>query len=385
MRELEVRPYQQRIITQVIDAYLKENHKSVLIDSPTGSGKTVCCLSICKMLQQLEPSLTVGWVAMRRKLLKQARIENERIGVKNIEFISMFDPKPPHVDFLVQDECQHSACSTSQTQHHDIQARWLLGASATPQRTDRVKLPYEKVVRDYGLRFLIDKGYLSPFRQFVIPEWSPQQVAERFLFEPEKWGKSISYWRTEEECLKFQKLLTDGGINAACLFGNMTHTYQDEVLDKYEAGEIQMLINMMLLSEGFDSESLQTVWIRDSSRLPAIQMAGRGLRKDPNNPNKVANIIQSEKTKYPFTKVTVSREQYVWRDDAWLSVARNDLIENLAKLTQQLFSTYTAPTLVAIGHSIKVTKKGKVNIGKVQKRRRFGNRADEMGGEGPFG
>ena len=386
---IEPRPYQERMIREVLNAYLVEGSRSVLIESPTGSGKTCVGLGICKLLQTLEPNLTFGWIAMRRKLLKQARKENERMGVKNIQFVSMFDANPPHFDVLVNDEAQHAAAATSATQHHDIDARWLLGLSATPTRTDRVKLPYEKVVKDYGLRFLIDKGYLSPFRQFVIPEWTPKMVAERFLFEPAKWGKSIAYWRTEEECLKFHKLITDGGVSAACLFGNMSHTAQDEILDRYEAGEIQLLINMMLLTEGFDCEDLMSVWVRDSSRLPATQMAGRGLRLDPKNPNKIANIIQSEKTRYPFTRVTVSREQYVWRDDAWLSLARNELIEKLAKLTQQLFSAYTAPTLVAIGQTIKVSQKGKgkgkVTIGKVKKRRRFGNHADEPGGEGPFG
>ena len=45
---------------------------------------------------------------------------------------------------------------------------------------------------------------------------------------------------------------------------------------------------------------LQTVFVRSSSRLPMIQMAGRGLRKHPDK--KIANIVQAKNSRFQAKK-----------------------------------------------------------------------------------
>src|SRR2546421_10380750 len=104
---MEPRPYQQRIVAKAVDCFCDKGLRSILIDSPTGSGKTVMALLIGRALQDAL-GLRIGWVAMRRYLLDQARAENEqrRIGV-NAQFISMFDREPPtNLDVLIVDEAQ---------------------------------------------------------------------------------------------------------------------------------------------------------------------------------------------------------------------------------------------------------------------------------------
>lgn len=99
----ETRPYQLRIIQKVSDMFggrFKNQQgvtelpaRSVMIESPTGSGKTVMALLSCKAFQHENPDVVIGWIAMRRNLLAQAARENVRhgINVENIHFISMFD------------------------------------------------------------------------------------------------------------------------------------------------------------------------------------------------------------------------------------------------------------------------------------------------------
>src|ERR1700688_4373450 len=88
---VQPRPYQQRIVAKAVNLFCDQGLRSILIDSPTGSGKTVMGLLIARAMQE-QKGIRVGWVAMRRNLLAQAQAENEsrRIGVK-AEFISMFD------------------------------------------------------------------------------------------------------------------------------------------------------------------------------------------------------------------------------------------------------------------------------------------------------
>src|SRR6056297_3087924 len=166
--DLQPRDYQRRIIETAIrrfaglqqsgvsagelaphfDPEMAWGAASVLIESPTGSGKTVMGLAIAALLQQVTGA-RVGWVAMRRNLLTQAAAENHRrgFGVELVP-ISMFTKEPPAVDLLIVDEAQHDAATSMANLHSTIRPRWTLGLSATPYRSDHVKLCFEHVIRD---------------------------------------------------------------------------------------------------------------------------------------------------------------------------------------------------------------------------------------------
>ncbi len=142
-----LRPYQQRLVSKAVAMFLGAYRngadelepavRSVMIESPTGSGKTVCGLHIAKALQEATGA-TVGWVAMRRNLLDQAVAENRRHGIGvEMTTISLFEKSPPaDLDLLVCDESQHDASNSASHLHNVIQPRWILGLTATPYRTD---------------------------------------------------------------------------------------------------------------------------------------------------------------------------------------------------------------------------------------------------------
>ena len=87
--DVEPRSYQLRITKKVIYMFkgkyvnragqLERAARSVLIESPTGSGKTIVGLMLARWIQQ-NWGYRVGWVAMRRNLLAQAAEENHRRG-----------------------------------------------------------------------------------------------------------------------------------------------------------------------------------------------------------------------------------------------------------------------------------------------------------------
>lgn len=338
MRELEKRDYQERIIGKTVKAFLEDDYRSILIESPTGSGKTVVALCALKKMKEARPDLSFGWVAMRRKLLAQARQENERIGVEDIQFISMFEKNPPKCDVIVTDEAQHDSAATCADLHKIMQAKYSLGLTATPFRTDRVKLAYEKIIRDCGVRFLIEEGYLAPFSQYIIPEWSPEEIAKQLIATPEQWGKSVVYFKNSDLCWELQSRLQEGGVTSAVMLGSHSMERRESTFDGFDDGRIQVLINVHLLTEGFDSPDLRTVWVRDSVKLPTMQMAGRSLRKDPNNPDKVAQIVQSDKTIWPYPKcVNVKPDkQFIWREEEWRSLDPSERVEEMMRSVQQM-------------------------------------------------
>lgn len=338
---VEPRPYQRRIVTKAVDMYCgrykngtgetEPAARSILIESPTGSGKTVMGHLALRVMQSIHPDLVVGWVAMRRSLLTQAARENadKAIGVRNIHYTSMFERSPEellaakragHKLALLCDEAQHDAANSMAHLHNILEPDFILGLSATPFRADRVKLCFDKVIKDAGIHQLIQDGYLSPYDHYTIPNWNPQTVADHYCADPDRWGKSIFYFRNLELCYELQRLLQERGHVAPV-------ANPDEVEDQVDAfrrGDIRCLINCMLLTEGFDCPDLQTAWVRDSGKSCTIQMGGRVFRIHPSL--KFKQIVQSKGTHWPFIRTAMPQQQFVWENDQWLTLKVNPKI-----------------------------------------------------------
>ena len=300
--DVQPRPYQQRIITKAVDLFANKQLRSILIDSPTGSGKTIMGLLIARALQD-RLGVRVGWVAMRRYLLAQARAENEqrRIGV-DAEFLSMFDRDPPtDLDLLVVDEAQHDAAQSMAYLHQRIRPRFILGLSATPFRADRVKLCFDSVLKDAGIQTLIQDGYLSPYHHYTIPRHTPQERRRVLPARSAALGQELLYFHTLEQCHAADGLLRAGGVRSEVVTGDSDREAQ---LEAFRAGRLDVLVNCMMLSEGFDCPELKTVFCRPSCKGVTVQMAGRVLRKHPDLPYK--QIVQCTKTRWPFLRTAAA-------------------------------------------------------------------------------
>ena len=309
---VEARDYQLRVIDNTFDA-IAGGHKSILIESPCGSGKTIMGLSIAKRLSE-EDGYSIGWCAMRKHLLIQAATENrEKVGIPNIEFFSMFDKNPPPVDILILDECQHSATESAVTIYQKCNPKLELGLTATPYRVDRMKLCFSRVIRDAGIRSLIDQGYLSPYNQYVFnEEWTPENVAKVYLSDPIGWGKSVIYFLTKEHCDTCAELIRAAGIGCEVVWAGSD---QETQIDSFMAGEIPVLLNILILTEGFNCPELNTVFVRPGSKGPTIQMSGRVFRRAPGKSH--AQIVQNNTTNWPFTRIASCEQKFVFTDGQW--------------------------------------------------------------------
>lgn len=329
--DVQPRPYQQRIVAKAVDLFADKQLRSILIDSPTGSGKTIMGLLIARALQD-RLGVRAGWVAMRRFLLSQARAENEqrRLGV-HVEFLSMFDRDPPtDLDLLIVDEAQHDAAQSMAYLHQRIRPRFILGLSATPFRADRVKLCFDTVLKDAGIQTLIQDGYLSAYHHYTIPRHTPDSVVECYLRDQPRWGKSILYFHTLQQCRTADHLLREAGVHSDIVTGESDREAQ---LETFRAGRLDVLVNCMMLSEGFDCPELKTVFCRPSCKGVTIQMAGRVLRKHAELPYK--QIVQCTKTRWPFLRTAAPALQFVWSDGQWCSLQANPFINQVNGRTLQ--------------------------------------------------
>jgi superfamily II DNA or RNA helicase len=96
----------------------------------------------------------------------------------------------------------------------------------------------------------------------------------------------------------------------------------------------------MVLSEGFDCPELKTVFCRPSGKGVTIQMGGRVLRKHPELSFK--QIVQCQKTRWPFLRTAAAVMQYTWSGSNWRSLQVNPLISQInSRMLRTLAQTET--------------------------------------------
>jgi hypothetical protein len=292
-------------------------------------------LFIARALQELA-GVRVGWVALRRNLLQQAEAENRSRGidVDPIRFRSMFERDPPtDLDLLVLDEGHHDAASSMAHLHNVIRPRWILGLTPTPFRTDRVQLCFDRTVRDAGIRQLIRDGYLSPFDHYSLPEWDVDLLAERYCSEPSRWGQSVVFFHSVAECVAFRRLLAARGVACDVVTGTSDREGQ---LAAFHRGELQVLANCLVLTEGFDDPALRTAWVRPSGGGPTVQMAGRALRLCPGLAAK--QIVQCRQTRHPFVRTAPPRQQFLWQAGGWRSLTVHPQIDRCSRNARRVIA-----------------------------------------------
>ena len=329
--KFEQRPYQQTAVETAL-AHVRNGEESVIIESPVGSGKTIMGLLVIKALQQENPDLKVNWVASRRHILQQMEAVNNAFFHCKVVPVSVFNATPPKADMIVLDEAHHEATQSCLTMYERTQNKITLGLSATPLRTDKMRLSFRKNVRTCTIQSLINQGVLSQYHSYKIPHWNVDLCAKIFCQHPEKWGKSLIFFHTLAECREFAAALAQNGIRCEVVTGSSN---KDRQLAMFCAGDVQVIANVSVLSEGFDLPELRSVFLRDANRLPTIQMMGRGLRKSPEK--EVCNLIQSEQSKFQCEKIASPLESFRYSKDVWLSCsARTKAIEAMLQHSMDL-------------------------------------------------
>lgn len=354
--KLETRDYQLRIFNKTIDHLKEHNRKkksgevkkdspaTVMIQSPTGSGKTIMGQAVLKALSEgIIDGIKYNslWMAHRRELLNQANKTNESVfEIPDFQTISMFDKNAERFfgeyKVIVIDEAQHDASTSAATIHNKIKPDIIIGLTATPYRTDKAQLCFQKVIQDAGIRQLIREGWLAPFKYMIMDgAWTPENVARVYMQQPDEWGPSVSYFLTVDEAKEMARLLQKRGIRAEAILGN---TPRDEILEAFERGEIQHLTNCMVLTEGFDAPQLKTAFVRPSSKGPTVQMAGRAFRKHPSTP--FVNIVQNHETRYAFTKHAEAIEQWLeYPDGGWRALDDKTLLPVVKQMILRKINT----------------------------------------------
>jgi DNA repair protein RadD len=268
--------------------------KRVLLELPTGAGKTVSIafsMSDARIRAALgvtgDRKMKVMFAAHKHRLLSQAELTFA--DSSNVELIpqSIFSDIPDGVewDVCILDECQHESCATFQYQLEKLGERVIIGLTATPDRADNCILKFESIINPITREQAVEQGYLAPTYLNSImdtPFTDKVPVTKMVLDEyMEELGQTMMFFRTKKEVREVADYLHSKGKKVVAILGQSDEDL-DSLLNDFSARKIQFVVNCNRISEGVDVKGCDTVFLgRSYGSYPQLnQVIGRAARPD---------------------------------------------------------------------------------------------------------
>jgi len=211
-----------------------------------------------------------------------------------------------HFDYVVVDEFHHAAASTYRKLLVHFEPRFLLGLTATPERTDQsdiLALCDDNLVYTKDLFHGIETKLLCPFTYFgVADEVNYQEITWRNgKFDPQQLENQLAtnararhnfkHWQEKHQsrtlafCIskKHADFMSDyfnrQGIRSASVHSD-SDMRRNEALSLLEQGGLQVIFSVDLFNEGVDLPAIDTVLMLrpTESKIIFLQQLGRGLR-----------------------------------------------------------------------------------------------------------
>lgn len=217
-----------------------------------------------------------------------------------------------YFDYIVVDEFHHASAKTYLNILNHFEPQFLLGLTATPERTDQaniLSLCHDNLVFERNLVHGIDGEILVPFHYYGIWDNSVdyQEIPWRngkfdpaaldAKFATAKRAKHIfKHWENRQQtrtlafCVskkhadfmakQFNQTYANSGLKALSVHSDSS-VRRNEALSMLDAGKIQILFSVDLFNEGTDLPSIDTVLMLrpTESNIIFIQQLGRGLRR----------------------------------------------------------------------------------------------------------
>lgn len=322
---LTLRPYQARAIHDLRLAY-RDGVRAPLLVLATGGGKTIILAAILRGLSDRNRRGLV--LVHRRELIAQTSNKltlaevphgiiaagfpatDHPIQVASVQTLVRRLDHQASPDLIVIDEAHHATAGS----WGRILSHWpdalRLGVTATPVRADGSGLSavFDRLVMGPSVADLIADNFLTSARIYAPPQitdlsgikrragdFAIEDAANR-LDRPTVTGDAIAHFRryagtqqaitfccsvshAEHVCDSFQA----AGFNTATLLGSTDPIDRDRVVAQFAAAQIQVLVTVDVVSEGFDIPAAScAILLRPTASLGLyLQQVGRVLRPAP--------------------------------------------------------------------------------------------------------
>ena len=307
-----------------------EGYRRGLVVMATGLGKTYLAAFDSQQMQ----AGRVLFVAHREEILLQAEASFQRVhpdarvgrytGARKQTDVDLLFASvqtlgqaqhlerfaPDHFDYVVIDEFHHAAAPTYRRLLQHLRPRFLLGLTATPERTDQsdiLSLCDDNLVYSRHLFDGIELGLLCPFHYFGIYDetvdyreipwrngrFDPQALSNKLATQGRA-RHALRHWREQgrQRTLAFcvsrkhadfmAERFRREGIRAEAVYRGST-LERSAALEQLEQGSLQVIFSVDLFNEGVDLPAIDTVMMLrpTESKVLFLQQLGRGLRLHP--------------------------------------------------------------------------------------------------------
>lgn len=307
---MNLRPYQNELVEQVRGAW-REGFKAPCIVLGCGGGKSCIVAEIAR--RTTWNGKRVLFLVHRRELVDQIFRTFVRWGVLMdlctvgmVQTITRRLKKLPRPALIITDENHHSMAQSYKRIYDYYADVPRVGVTATPVRLngDGLGDVNDKLIIGKSTKWLIDNHYLAPYDYYApsvadltglhtrMGEYVREDI-EKAMINNTVFGDVVHYYRklangnkavcycasirhSEATAAAFR----DAGIPAAHIDGSTPKAERDRIIRAFRDGEVTILCNVDLISEGFDvPDCACAILLRPTHSLTLyIQQAMRCMR-----------------------------------------------------------------------------------------------------------
>ena len=304
-------------------------HRSVMAQMPTGTGKTYLLTAVIDSFVNGNPMEKVWIVAHRRELVSQIDETVRKfhsyfasstssllssVKAMSIQWLMRhYDEIEEEPGMIVIDEAHHALAKTYKEMWERFPNAKFLGLTATPCRLNGKGFTdlFDVLVQSWSVPEFISKGRLATYDFVSIKS---DGVTQRLIDSLQKRGADGDYQNKEMDMLlnkkpsierlyqsleefgkdrkgivyainishaqKITKLYQEHGVKAIAIDSKTPAVERQQDIAAFKKGDIQVLVNVDIFSEGFDCPDVEFVQLARPTLSLAkyLQMVGRGLR-----------------------------------------------------------------------------------------------------------
>lgn len=327
MKEIKLFDYQEDMKERIEKAL--RLHRSVMAQMPTGTGKTYLLTAVIDSFVSNNPMEKVWIVAHRRELVSQIDetvrrfhsyyASNASSLLSSVKAMSIqwlmrhYDEIEEEPGMIVIDEAHHALAKTYKEMWERFPKAKFLGLTATPCRLNGKGFTdlFDVLVQSWSVPEFISKGRLATYDFVSIKS---DGVTQRLIDSLQKRGADGDYQNKEMDMLlnkkpsierlyqsleefgkdrkgivyainishaqKITELYQEHGVKAIAIDSKTPATERQQDIEAFKKGDIQVLVNVDIFSEGFDCPDVEFVQLARPTLSLAkyLQMVGRGLR-----------------------------------------------------------------------------------------------------------
>ena len=334
---IEPYPFQRQML-DLLELERERGFCNNLIVAATGTGKTVVAALDYRRLQPTLQRARLLFVAHRSEILEQSQAvfrhalndgsfgelwvsgkrptqwEHVFASIQSLTATDLSNLDSEWFDIVIVDEFHHAAAATYEALLNQVHPQYLLGLTATPERSDGLDILRwfdGRTAVELRLWDALEQGLLSPFHYFGIHDqqdlshiawrrgigYDTSELTELFtgshawighvisavqdkVTDPKRMralGFCVSIQHAEFMAEQFQKT----GISAHAITSATSQKEREESLAALRRGETQILFTVDLFNEGVDVPAVDVVLMlrpTDSATV-FLQQLGRGLRR----------------------------------------------------------------------------------------------------------